>query len=392
MKKKSMCMASLLLTVLLLAGCGQAEAGGGASESGGSGSGNTVLESSSDASSSDAASSNAASSNTEQKDKTNTNAEEETATRDIFAMDTYMSVTAYGEKAQEAVDASVEEINRLDQLLSTGNSDSEVGKINANHGGTLSEDGAYLMEKSLELYQLTDGVFDISIYPVMDLWGFTTQDFAVPSSEDLKERLTLVDASKIDFDEETGEVSFEQDGMEIDFGGIAKGYTSNRVSEIFAEYGIKSGLINLGGNVDAYGSKTDGSAWRVAIQSPDQDGNYIGVLEAKDKAVITSGGYERYFEEDGITYHHIIDPSTGYPADSGLKSVTIICDDGTLADGLSTSLFIMGEEKASEFWREHSDEFDFVLMKEDGSLVISEGIEDTFTTNLETKVVRAKES
>lgn len=387
MKKKSMCMASVLLTVLLLAGCGQAGAGGGASESGGSDSGNTVLESSSDA-----VSFNASSSNAEQKDSANTNAEEESATRDIFAMDTYMSVTAYGEKAQEAVDASVEEINRLDQLLSTGNEESEVGKINANHGGTLSEDGAYLMKKSLELYQLTDGVFDISIYPIMDLWGFTTQDFAVPSSEELKERLVLVDASKIDFDEETGEVSFEQDGMEIDFGGIAKGYTSNRVSEIFASYGIKSGLINLGGNVDAYGSKTDGSAWRVAIQSPDQDGNYIGVLEAKDKEVITSGGYERYFEEDGITYHHIIDPSTGYPADSGLKSVTIICDDGTLADGLSTSLFIMGEEKASEFWREHSDEFDFVLMKEDGSLVISEGIEDTFTTNLETKLVRAKES
>ena len=178
--------------------------------------------------------------------------------------------------------------------------------------------------------------------------------------------------------------------MEIDFGGIAKGYTSDQLAKIFAEYGIESGLINLGGNVDAYGSKTDGTAWRVAIQSPDQDGNYIGVLEATDKAVITSGGYERYFEEDGITYHHIIDPSTGYPADSGLKSVTIICDDGTLADGLSTSLFIMGEEKASQFWQGHSDEFDFVLMKDDGSLVISEGIEDCFTTNLEKKVVREK--
>ncbi len=377
MKKMNMYVKKLpplLLAGVLLAGCGQAGA---------------VSESSSDASpagsqtTADAQSSDA-------KLSVSADAEEASASRDIFAMDTYMTVTAYGEQAEEAVDAAVEEINRLDALLSTGNEDSEVAKINAKHGGSLSEDGAYLMKKSLELYQLTDGAFDISIYPVMDLWGFTTQNFAVPSSEDLKEKLALVDASKIDFDEESGALSFEQDGMEIDFGGIAKGYTSDQVTKIFADYGIESGLINLGGNVDAYGSKTDGTAWRVAIQSPDQDGNYIGVLEAEDKAVITSGGYERYFEEDGITYHHIIDPSTGYPADSGLKSVTIICDDGTLADGLSTSLFIMGEEKASGFWQEHSDEFDFVLMKDDGSLVISEGIEDSFTTNLETKIVREK--
>lgn len=377
MKKMNMYVKKLSLFLLagaLLAGCGQSgQANGASSDAAAAGS-----QSSADARSSDAAASESA------------DAEEKSASRDIFAMDTYMTVTAYGEQAEEAVDAAVDEINRLDALLSTGNSDSEVAKINANHGGSLSEDGAYLMKKSLELYQLTDGAFDISIYPVMDLWGFTTQDFAVPSSEDLKEKLALVDASKIDFDEESGEVSFEQDGMEIDFGGIAKGYTSDQVTKIFAEYGIESGLINLGGNVDAYGSKIDGTAWRVAIQSPDQDGNYIGVLEAADKAVITSGGYERYFEEDGITYHHIIDPSTGYPADSGLKSVTITCDDGTLADGLSTSLFIMGEEKASQFWQEHSDEFDFVLMKDDGSLVISEGIEDSFTTNLETKVVREK--
>ena len=377
MKKMNMYVKKLSLFLLagaLLAGCGQSgQADGASSDAAAAGS-----QSSADARSSDAAALESA------------DAEESSASRDIFAMDTYMTVTAYGEQAEEAVDAAVDEINRLDALLSTGNEDSEVAKINANHGGSLSEDGAYLMKKSLELYQLTDGAFDISIYPVMDLWGFTTQDFAVPSSEDLKEKLALVDASKIDFDEESGEVSFEQDDMEIDFGGIAKGYTSDQVTKIFGEYGIKSGLINLGGNVDAYGSKTDGTAWRVAIQSPDQDGNYIGVLEATDKAVITSGGYERYFEEDGITYHHIIDPSTGYPADSGLKSVTIICDDGTLADGLSTSLFIMGEEKASQFWQEHSDEFDFVLMKDDGSLVISEGIEGCFTTNLETKVVREK--
>ena len=110
--------------------------------------------------------------------------------------------------------------------------------------------------------------------------------------------------------------------------------------------GLTSGLVNLGGNVQALGTKTDGSNWRVAVQSPDDTEDYLGVLSIQDKAVITSGGYERYFEQDGVTYHHIIDPKTGYPAENGLVSVTIVSSDGTLADGLSTSLFIMGEEKS----------------------------------------------
>jgi FAD:protein FMN transferase len=371
-----------LLMGILLTGCGNsdaAEIGEGSKIE--SGNANTE-DSSGDQSSGDAE---------ESSSESNQNASDDSATREIFAMDTYMTVTAYGESADAAVDAAEAEIERLDALLSTGTESSEVAQINANGGGTLSEDGSYLMKKSLELYELTDGAFDVSIYPVMDLWGFTTQNFKVPSDDELKSALSLVDASKINFDEKTGEVSFDKEGMEIDFGGIAKGYTSDQLCKIFEKYGIQSAMINLGGNVDVYGKKTDGSNWRVAIQSPTDDNGYIGVIETANKAVITSGGYERYFEEDGVTYHHIIDPSTGYPANSGLTSVTIICDDGTKADGLSTSLFIMGEEKAAEFWKKHSDEFDFVLLKEDGSLVISEGVEDCFTTNLETTVVKADE-
>ena len=135
------------------------------------------------------------------------------------------------------------------------------------------------------------------------------------------------------------------------------------------------------------GTKTDGSKWRVAIQSPDEEEDYLGVLEIEDKAVITSGGYERYFEQDGITYHHIIDPSTGYPADSGLISVSVVSGDGTLADGLSTSLFIMGKDKAVEFWKEHSDEFDMILETEDEVLYVTEGISDSFTSDLQVEIV-----
>ena len=136
--------------------------------------------------------------------------------------------------------------------------------------------------------------------------------------------------------------------------------------------------MNLGGNVQALGSKTDGSKWKVGIQDPEGKEDYLGTLSIKDQAVITSGGYERYFEEDGKTYHHIIDPRTGYPADSGLLSVTIVSSDGTLADGLSTSLFIMGKEEAIEYWRDHSEEFDGILETEDGTLYVTEGIAEEF--------------
>ncbi len=151
--------------------------------------------------------------------------------------------------------------------------------------------------------------------------------------------------------------------------GSRKGYTSAQIMQIYQDCGVTSGLVNLGGNVQALGGKTDGSKWKVAIQSPDDTEDYLGILEIEDQAVITSGGYERYFEEDGVTYHHIIDPATGYPADSGLISVTIVSDDGTLADGLSTSLFIMGEEKAAQFWRENSDEFEAIMETADGKAV-----------------------
>ena len=309
------------------------------------------------------------------------------AVRDVFAMDTYMTVKAYGSNGDAAVDAAVDEINRLDALLSTGKKDSEIGQINANNGGQLSEDGAILMERSLELYKSTNGAFDVAIYPVMKAWGFTDGNYQVPDADTLKATLELVDPSLIDYDKETSTVSFKKDGVQIDLGGIAKGYTSSRIMDIYKEKGVTSGLVNLGGNAQVFGTKPDGSLWHVAVQSPDSEDEYLGVLETKDKAIITSGGYERYFEKDGVTYHHIIDPSTGYPADNGLISVTIVSADGTLADGLSTSLFVMGKDKATNYWKAHSDEFDMILLTDDEKLYVSEGIKDSFTSDREFEIV-----
>lgn len=304
-------------------------------------------------------------------------------TSDVFAMDTYMTLTAYGENAQEAVEAGIAEIQRLDDLLSTGKDTSEVAQINANGGGVLSEDTDYLVKRALDIYQSTNGAFDISIYPVMQLWGFTTGNFAVPSESDLAAKLALVDAGKIILSEENGQTSISlPEGMEIDLGGIAKGYTSGRVMDVMKSYGIKSAVINLGGNAHVLGNKTDGSQWKVGIQDPEDENGYLGGVSVTDKAIITSGGYERYFvdKDTGVKYHHIIDPKTGYSANNGLISVTIVSADSTLADGLSTSLFVLGTEDAITYCEEHcaEDGFDALMEDEDGKLYITDGIYDDF--------------
>ena len=457
----------------------------------------------------------------------------------VFAMDTYMNLLAYGDRAEEAIVAAAAEIHRIDDLLSTGNPESEISKINAAGGGEVSDFTAGLIAESQTLYKETGGLFDIAIYPVMKLWGFPTQEYRVPEKAEIETALKLADPSAItvgsapapaapaaaegatsaaeetapaeapkdDSAEDAGvpeeaqeaapaeepaaspeedaavpeeaqeaepqaaeapavpetattpaesaeapaeepaaapekdatapeeaqeaapaaaeastaaapaaeetapaaaagdtateaaaaaapaealkvQITFGIPGMEIDLGGIAKGYTSSRVMEIFKEYGVEHGLVSLGGNVQALGGKQDGNPWRVAIQNPESELDYLGVLEIADKCVITSGGYERFFEQDGVRYHHIIDPRTGSPADSGIISSTIISSDGALADGLSTSLFIMGLEEAEKYWRANADKFDFVLEDRSGKLYISEGAAKMITTEMDMEVVK----
>lgn len=313
--------------------------------------------------------------------------ENKKVSKDIFAMDTYMTVTAYGKNAENGVNKAVDEINRLETVLSAEKQESDIYKLNETGSGTLSTDTKNIVSKALEINKTTNGAFDISIYPLMVKWGFTTQKYNVPSKNEISKLLKNVDSSKIIFDEKSGSIKLKEN-MKIDLGGIAKGYTSSRVMQIFKECGVTSGLVSLGGNVQALGTKTDGTAWQIAIENPDKSSDYIGVVSVKDKAVITSGGYERYFEKNGKTYHHILDPENGYPAESGLKSVTIVSDDGTLADALSTSLFVMGKEKAFNYWREHKNEFDTVLVGDNGDITITGGLEKIFKSNFKFDTVK----
>lgn len=310
-------------------------------------------------------------------------------TEELFAMDTFMTFTAYGWESESAVEEAVREVQRLDALLSTGNPSSEVSRINASGGGELSEDSRILLKRALEIYKETGGLFDPTVYPLMQLWGFPTREYHVPTKTELKETLSLTDASRVQYDGVTVTLG---EGQKIDFGGIAKGYTSARLMEIFRSHGIESGMVYLGGNVQTIGKKPDGTRWQIGIQNPDSDqGAVLAVVEAEDQAVITSGGYERYFEEDGNTYIHIIDPRTGYPADGDLKSVTVVSADGTLADALSTSLYIMGYDGAAKYWRAHQEEFDMILITDEGNICVTEGIQDGFRSEADYMVLKGEE-
>ena len=319
---------------------------------------------------------------------TEINGEVQSASADIFAMDTYMTITCYGERCEEAAQAAENEIRRLDDLLSVGNESSEISIINRDGTGTVSDDTAAIVTEALSLYDTTGAAFDITVFPLMELWGFTTSDFSVPDAAALSNALEQSGSSKITLNGNTVTLS---EGQGIDLGGIAKGFTSDRLMKIFEEYGLVSGVVSLGGNVQCYGTKPDGSLWRCGIQdpqNPDSD-SYLGVISIEDKAVITSGAYERYFvdEATGETYHHILDPKTGYPANNGLISVSVVSGNGMLADGLSTACYVMGLEQSIDYWRTYGSDFDLILMDKAGEVYVTEPISEQFTSDLTVHVI-----
>lgn len=298
-----------------------------------------------------------------------------------------MTLTAYGEKGEAALTAATDEITRLDELLSISNENSDIYRLNTEKTGVVSDDTIALLQRALALSERTNGVFDCTIAPVMAAWGFPTQTYRIPPQAELDTLLQAVDYRQIQYVDHTVTLPA---AVEIDLGGIAKGYTSDRVLERFAEQGVTSGILSLGGNVQCLGSKPDGSPWRVAVQHPLDLDNHFAIVEAVEEAVITSGGYQRYFEKDGVRYHHILDPRTGYPVNNGIASVTIVSRDGTLADGLSTSLFIMGLDDALAYWQAHREEFETIIMTTDEQVYLTAGLSDrcTLSEGLTAKVIR----
>ena len=296
----------------------------------------------------------------------------------IFAMDTVMQLQAWGDGAEDALTRAVQRINELDRTLSVVNENSDIWAINHGQGAVeVSPDTLHLVELGLELWRDTGGALNIAMYPVVRAWGFTTGEYRVVPEPERAELLEYTDLGRLELDEAAGTVTLPE-GMELDLGSLGKGYAGDQVMDILRGSGVTSAIVNLGGNVQALGSQSDGSPWRVGIQDPEDESAYLAVLEISDLAVVTSGGYQRYFEEDGQTYWHIMDPATGAPADSGLISATAVGASGALCDGLSTALFVMGADAAADFWRGWED-FEFVLVDQAGTIWVSEGLEDSFS-------------
>ena len=293
----------------------------------------------------------------------------------LFAMDTYMTLAAYGDKASEALAACGQELNRLDGALSRTREGSEIYTLNAQGSADVSQETADLISAALTLSQATGGAFDPTVAPLVTLWGITTDSPRVPQQTEIDALLPLVGVDHVTAD---GTHITLDPGCAMDLGGIAKGYASDRLADIFAQYGVDSALVSLGGNVYARGAKPGGQAWSVAVQHPEQEG-YAAMLALTDAFAVTSGGYQRYYTApDGTVYQHILDPKTGYPVESDLLSVSILCDNGTRADAYSTALYVMGSAGAQAFWRTHGG-FEMILITTAGQVLYTPGLSEKIT-------------
>ncbi len=329
-------------------------------------------------------------------------------TSTLFAMDTVMELEIAG--SSDYTLQAEQMIRDLEKELSVTDEDSEIAVLNKNGTAAVSGQVAEIIEGALRVCDRTDGALDISIYPVLRSWGFTTGQYRVPSEEEIEKLLANVDYKKVVVEKEGagGGVAGEDvggdavgdgdgdavgaggakvtipEGAMVDLGSVAKGYTGTYVADELRKMGVTSALLNLGGNVQCIGTKPNGDKWKVAVKSPFEDSTtgMLGVVEADDVAIITSGGYERYFEENGVKYWHILDPETGKPADSGLESVTVVGRDGLVCDGMSTALFVKGLDEAIEVWRA-SDDFEAVFVTEDRKVYVTEGLVKDFSLTAE---------
>ncbi|MCX7658193.1 MAG: FAD:protein FMN transferase [Oscillospiraceae bacterium] len=303
-----------------------------------------------------------------------TDMQEASQTEEIFG--TIVSVKAYGENAEGAVFAAFEKARELEKIFSLTITDSEINYVNQNafkDAVKVSDDMFYLACRADYFSRLSGGAFDYTIGKLVDLWGIGNDWARVPKTSEIDPLVGLHDYKNIVIDSQNHEIKFKTDTAMLNFGAIAKGYIADEMKSEILKYGVKSALLNLGGNVLAIGKKPDGSLWRIGIANPFNPSNNIAFVEVADCSVVTSGNYEKYFEEDGVRYHHILNPETGFPSKSGLAGTTVISPVSADCDALSTATFILGVEKSVELI-ESLNGVEAIFISENGDIISTNGI------------------
>lgn len=292
-------------------------------------------------------------------------------------MGTLVRVTAVAptkEQAQAATTAAFEEINRLEELLSTWIPTSELSRVNASAGKEavkVTPETLSLVRRALEVAAMTEGAFNIAVGPALDLWKVTEQSL-VPTESEFERVKPLVDLRAVQVDVWEGTISLEKPGMRIDVGGIGKGYAADQAVMAMKKAGALAGVVALSGDIKTFGRLPRGGKFPVGIQHPRKEGAVLAWIELQDEAISTAGDYERFFEKDGIRYHHILDPITLQPARS-CQSVSVIAKDGVLADGLDTGIFVMGPERGMKLV-EHLENVDAIIVDAAGQIHVSSGL------------------
>lgn len=309
------------------------------------------------------------------------NYEKTPSIRSFYILGTIVQLKVFGRNAEKAIDEVIERLNDIDDKMSIFKDYSEVSKINKNAGKAaqiVSEDTYLLIKDAVKYSKMSEGAFDPTIGPIVKLWNIGTETAAIPDENEISEKLKLVNHNDIILNDDNHSVMLSHQGQSIDVGGIAKGYAADEVKKIFLKNHIKSAIIDLGGNIFVMESKENNEPWKVGIQNPfEPRGKYVGIISVKDKSIVTSGNYERYFEEAGKKFHHIIDPRTGYPSESRIISATIISDKSIDGDGLSTGVYIIGLDKAFKLIESLSG-IDAIFITDDKKIYSTSGIKDNF--------------
>lgn len=309
---------------------------------------------------------------------------DEPVQKQVFAMDTIMTLTAYGDNADAGLDNAAGVIQAMDTMLDPKSDSSYTSQINSAKGEdvVVPPQVAQMLSVAFDVYTKSNGALDLSVYPLYEAWGEFKEDTGrIPSDTEIENLLKQLNFGKLSITEFPGESNSSVSlpgGTQLSFGAVAKGCAANYAVDAMRKAGVESGIISLGGNVQTLGVKPDGTNWVIAVDDPNDTGSYVGTLSVGETAVVTSGSYQRYFKVDGNKYHHLIDPHKGKPADNGLLSVTIICPDGTTADALSTAMFVLGEDKALRYWRENGG-FEMIMITDDDRVVCTSGLIEVFT-------------